>query len=152
MLLAAQTGLVIGTLSQTIALNAPSAGTVNVTLTDLDWPTKLSGMSFSASTDTTVLDSVSLSQFFTTFQTSFPVTGPGAFYAHLSGEAGSSGIAGLPNFGLYSMQLSFAALGGPVPLPASVWLFLFGLCGTLGVLLLAKSRPAAARLLPAPEH
>jgi hypothetical protein len=152
MLLAAQTGLVIGTLSESIALNAPTAGTVQVTLADLAWPIKLDSLSFSATSDTGVLASVSLSDF-TTYQTTFSLTGAGAFYAHLTGQAQGLGIPGLPGIGLYSMQIGFSPLQAPVPLPASLWLFLIGLGGTIGMgLLCADSRRPLAALLPAPEH
>jgi hypothetical protein len=127
MVLVAQSGLVMGTLSESIPLSAPSAGTVDVTLSDLAWPTKLSSLSFSATTATGVLASGSLPESSSNYQTTFSVTGPVAFYVHITAAAQSLGLTGLPSLGLYAEQIGFTPQGVPVPLPASGWLLLVGI-------------------------
>jgi hypothetical protein len=127
-MLASQSIFFKGTESETVSLNAPSAGTISVTLVDLAWPDALSSLTFSASTETTAL---------TTTQTNplnyqFSVTGAGAYYAHITGVAGTAG-GGLPNFGLFGMQANFTPTISGVPLPPSVWLLGTGLLGLMGL-------------------
>jgi hypothetical protein len=145
-IMALQTEFFSGTMSQTLALDAPGAGTVNVTLNDLNWPAKAS-LSFFASTDSSVLTSTSDPTNPNSYQ--FALTGAGAFYAHISGVAGASSIQGLPNFGLFGVAITFAPAASPVPLPASVWLLATGLAGLLGAGLVRRRAVAPGGLLPA---
>jgi hypothetical protein len=129
-----------GSDADTLTFDTTGAGTVNVALEDLGWPVKLDSLSFSASSESKILQSGSGN-----IDTSFAVTGAGAFYTHLAAQAGSLGIAGLPDFGLYAMQITFTPAIAPAPLPASFWFLATGLLG-LGIARLRTSRSAA--LLP----
>ena len=139
-ILASQTVLVAGTAAETFALNAPSAGTVDVTITDLGWPTAMKSLSFSASTATSVLETTLLSG---SNSYELSVTGPLALYAHISGEAASLGIPGLPSYGLFSFQAMFTPLVSEVPLPSGAWLMASGLFAMMGIGLLARRFTAA---------
>jgi hypothetical protein len=127
-MLAAQTVFFNGSESETVSLNAPSAGTINVTLVDLAWPDALSSLSFFASTDSTTLGTTQPDPL--SYQ--FSVTGAGAYYAHITGVAGIAG-SGLPNFGLFGMQAMFTPNITGVPLPPSAWLLGTGLLGLMGL-------------------
>ena len=130
--------------SDTLTFDTTGAGTVNVALEDLAWPVKLDSLSFSASSESKLYQSWTASNA-GTFDTSFSLTGAGAFYAHLSAQAGSLGIAGLPDFGAYAMQVTFTPAVAPTPLPASFWFLATGLLG-LGIWRSRTGRSAA--LLP----
>ncbi len=129
-----QLGLVSGSQSVVYVLSAPGAGTFNVSLSDFAWPDRLANLSFTATSVSAVLGSLSGPG-----QMSFAVTGAGSLYAHVSAAAG-----GLLNVGLYSLQMSFKASEAAVPLPASSWLLLVGLAA-----MAALSRRRAMIPLPA---
>jgi hypothetical protein len=136
-----------GAESETISVDAPSAGTVSVTLTDLVWPDALSSLSFYGSNETSILSAASV----TGGTQTFDLTGASAFYAHISASAGSLGIPGLPNYGWYSVNIGFTPLQAPVPLPASEWLLLAGLAavGGLGALRWTRRPSSEAGLVAA---
>lgn len=142
-ILTQETILFSGTESQTISLGDPGAGIVNVTLTDLAWPTKAASLSFSVSTDSSVLQPL------TSSPDTFSVTGATALYAHIAGVAQSLGVPGLPSFGLFSLQIDFTPAAA-VPLPGSLWLLLSALAGLLGLPLLRGSAGRVMPQLPAP--
>jgi hypothetical protein len=72
----------------------------------------------------------------------FSVTGAGAYYAHITGVAGTAGN-GLPNFGLFGMQATFTPAVTGVPLPPSVWLLGAGLLGLMGLGKLVRKSPVS---------
>lgn len=118
----AQTGLISGAQSFVFALEAPTAGTFSVKLSDLTWPDRLSTLSFAGSTATTVLNRVDISgsSGALSADSSFKVNQAGNYYALVSGTA-----QGALNMGLYSLKVDFA----PVPLPAAALLLFSGLAG-----------------------
>lgn len=117
-----QSGLVSGSQSFVYEFRAPSAGTVNVQLSNLNWPERLASVSFVATSATSVLTPMSGVGI-----TTFDVLGPGAYFAHVAGVA-----QGALDLGLYSLRITFDGIAAPVPLPAGVWLLLSGL-GALGL-------------------
>jgi hypothetical protein len=115
-----KSGLISGSQSFVFEMQAPGAGMVNVQLSNLGWPERLSSVSFAASTATSIL-----SRLADEGSTSFHITGPGAYYAHVAGIA-----QGALQVGLYSLRITFSAgntPGSPVPLPAALWLLISGL-------------------------
>jgi hypothetical protein len=121
--LVAESGLIIGSQAADLSFIAPSAGTIDVRLTDLTWPTPLSSLVFSATSADSVLESMKGPG-----EVSFSVSSAGAYYAHLLGHAG--GILGL---GAYSLSMTFSPAAA-VPLPAGLWLLLSGLtAGAIGL-------------------
>jgi len=140
--LLSETTFFSGTESQTVPIDVPSAGTLDVTLTDLAWPDKLASLTFSLSGGLNLITPAAGSP------TLFQITGAEALYGHISGTAGSLGVPGLPNYGLYSLTVTFSPSQQPtVPLPASVWQFAGGLLGLAGLGLLIR-RQTRALLLP----
>ncbi len=128
-LLLAQTTLISGSSAVTDSFTAPSAGTVTVQLSNLNWPTRLSALSFAATTGSQVMSAWSWDALAANVQ-SFQV-GAGTYFAHVTGQA-----AGLLNLGLYSLSISFkSSAAPPVPLPASDWLLVGGM-----IVLAASSR------------
>ena len=121
----AETELVIGSGASDFTLNAPSAGTFSVQLSDLDFGSRLASLSFSATTANTVLDALSGP---TIDPISFTVGGAGTVYAHILGEA-----QGALDLGLYSVNIAFTPIGQPVPLPSTGWLLLAGLAALAGL-------------------
>ena len=151
--LTSETTFFAGTHSEDLLLSAPGAGTVDVTLTDLGWPTIGTSFSFSATSASKTLASFtgtgSLTQ--STFTDSFDLASAGAFYAHLTADApGGSSLLG--NYGLYSLQITFSPVVAAVPLPPSGWLLLAGLLAGLGLLRARRSGAAAGGFLPVPQH
>jgi hypothetical protein len=130
-ILIAQTNLISGTVSTVDSFNAPAAGTVTIELSNLPWPTALSSLSFFASSPSQVLASGTVPNgpngVGGMMLESFQVTGPGTYFAHVTGTAAPSGSVDL---GLYSMQVSFAPA---VPLPAAAWLLAGGLLVLAGL-------------------
>ena len=112
------------TQSSVYTLNAPSAGSLTFSLSNLAWPERLASLSFALTTSTGVLKTMSDEG-----QITIDLTSAGTYYALVSGIA-----QGHWNMGLFSINASFSPLaGGPeVPLPAAVWLLLSGLATTLG--------------------
>ena len=116
-----QTVMVSGTSAKDSQFTVSSAGTVTVSLQNLDWPTQLSALSFSATSTSQVLASWNpLASNITGGVMTFDV-GAGTYFTHVMATA-SEGSTKL-DLGLYSMNLTFT----PVPLPASGWLLLTGL-------------------------
>ena len=119
--LLAQTTLISGSSAVTDSFTAPSAGTVTVQLSNLNWPTRLSALSLAATTGSQVMSAWSWDALAANVQ-SFQV-GAGTYFAHITGQA-----SGLLNLGLYSLSISFqSSAAPPVPLPASDWLLIGGL-------------------------
>jgi PEP-CTERM motif len=118
-MLLTKTQLIAGTESKVYSFDAPEAGTVTVTLSQLTWPDKLSSLSFAAATSTSVI-----AQMTQAGTLDFRVSGPGMYSAIVTGTVdASSAVFGL---GMWSVKLDFTPA---VPLPASAWLLLSGLGG-----------------------
>jgi len=117
----AKSGLITGTEALDFSFQVPGPGTIDLLLSDLDWPTPLSGLDISATSPTAVFGSMTRSG-----DLSFKVSTAGTYYAHLIGEA-----QGSLDIGAYSLKVSYTSA---VPLPASLWMLLGGL-GLLGVAL-----------------
>jgi hypothetical protein len=120
-MLLSTTTMVSGTESAVFSFDAPSAGTVTATLSNLPWPTPLSTLSFLATSATETLSSWSAP---VTQAESFQV-GAGTYFAHIMAAA-----TGPLNLGIYSLNLSFAPA---VPLPASDWLLVIGVLILFGL-------------------
>jgi hypothetical protein len=119
-LLLAQTSLVSGTVATDNTFTAPTAGVVNVNLENLDWPTQLSALSFSASTSNQLLASWNGSGSSITDGTVTFNVSAGTYFTHVMATAAPGGL----DLGLYSMIMTFTP---SVPLPASGWMLLTGL-------------------------
>jgi hypothetical protein len=133
--LLAQTTFFSGSESQTVSIDVPSAGVLEVTLTDLAWPDRLASLSFSLSQGAGLLTPAPGSPML------FTITGAEALFGHITAVGGSLGIPGLPDFGLYSLDVSFTPAQA-VPLPASVELLAAGLLGLLAAALAGHRRAA----------
>ena len=120
-ILLAQTTLVSGTVSTVDSFTVPTAGTVNVSLQNLNWPAELSALSFSATSTSQVFASLNGSGV-TSDGGTFNVAA-GTYFTHVMATAG-----GALDIGLYSMLLTFSPNSTPpMPLPASGWMLLTGL-------------------------
>ena len=124
--LVAETTFFEGSESQTVPVSVSGAGVLDISLTDLAWPDKLASLSFFLSNGSSLLTPQAGST------TAFKVTDAETLYVTISGLAGSLGIAGLPNFGLYSLDVTFAPQQAPVPILPSAWLLISGLAALLG--------------------
>ena len=143
----------VDTESTVLSLNAASAGTVTVNVTDFEWPVALQSLSFSAASESQVLASGTQSNPAKDFTVSFKVGSPGAFFAQISAIAGAfPGLAAFPSIGAYSLDVTFTPQITGVPLPPAVWLFLAGLLGIAGVGRVLRSRgfPVPRPLSPTP--
>ena len=130
-ILLAQTTMVVGSESTVDSFTTPGAGTVNVSLQNLNWPTQLSTLSFAATTASSVLynGGGAINNELATFN----VGAAGTYFAHIMATAG-----GDLNIGLYSLLLTFTPSTNPVPLPSSGWLLLIGMFALAGVLRAAR--------------
>ena len=108
-----RSGLLGGTQAVVTPLLVSGAGTLQVTLTDLAWPTRLTNLSFALSDATSVLGRMSAPG-----TQNFTIGGAASLYAHVYGASG-----GPLDLGLYSLRVQFT----PVPLPGAAVLLLAGL-------------------------
>src|SRR5215469_16213642 len=90
MLLLGNTTMVTGTETAVFSFTAPSSGTVTAELTNLDWPTTLSGLSFLATSGSQVLASWSdpLQPGANTHALAFQVSHPGTYFANVTATPG----------------------------------------------------------------
>jgi len=118
----AESGLLIGqSETETFSFSTPSAGTLDVQLADLDWPSPLANLTLSITSADQVLGTLTGSG-----DRDFTIGSAGVYYAHLTGQ--TTGSLDLGSYGLIGL---FDAAGvAPVPLPASVTLLLGGLAAT----------------------
>ena len=124
-----QSGLLGGAQTVVTPLIVPGAGTLQVTLTDLAWPTRMTTLSFALSDATSVLGRMAAPG-----MSNFTVGGAANLYAHVYGTA-----AGPLDLGLYSLRVQFT----PVPLPSAAVLLLAGVG-----LFAAMRNPRARQLFP----
>lgn len=114
MLLFEQSGLLTGSQTVVRPIDLPGAGTLQITLTDLAWPTRLESLSFALSNAAQVLTVMNAPG----TQTFFATGSPGQLFAHVHGSG-----AGPLDAGLFSLRVEFT----PVPLPTAAVLLLTGL-------------------------
>jgi hypothetical protein len=118
-----QSGLITGSESFVFPVMAPSAGTLNVQLTDIAWPDRLSSLSGALTTATSVLHTMA-----TAGDMSVAIGAAGTYYVHIVGVAQD-----VLDMGLYSLRVDFQGEGSPVPLPGGAWLLLAGMAGLAAV-------------------
>jgi hypothetical protein len=140
-LLLAESGHISGQQLTSFSFNAPSAGTFTVSLTNLAWPERLSALSFALGT----AGNGKLASLDSEGQMNFDISSAGTYYALVAGTA-----QGRWNVGMYSLNISFAQLGGPtpVPLPGALMLLFSALTGVIGVTRKTTNRGMAV----APAH
>lgn len=131
--LVAQTTLVVGSESTVDSFKTPGAGTVSVHLVNLNWPTQLKSLSFSATSASQVLWSSSGSGAMSNETATFNVSSAGTYYAHIMATA-----QGALDIGLYSVLMTFTPTTSPVPLPFSGWMLLTGLFVLAGLAWVAR--------------
>ena len=104
-----------GAQTRVVEFDIGGPGTVEITLTDLEWPAALADLSFIVTSATRrELDPSGAGSF------SFETTGAGRFFAHVYAVP-----TGALNVGSAYLSVGFV----PVPLPAAAWLFLAGAVG-----------------------
>jgi hypothetical protein len=146
-MLLSDTTLVRGNSSAVFSFDAPTAGMVTATLSNLPWPNSLKALDFAATTSTDVVSSWSALDSSNETRTESFLVGQGTYFAHIMASA-----AGELNMGLYSLSLTFTP--NVVPLPAADWmlltgvLVLFGLTRVMGLF----GRFDASRQGAAPAH
>jgi hypothetical protein len=131
--------LISGTQSNMYTFSAPSAGSVTVSLANIDWPQRLSSLSFALATSSGVVKTFSGEG-----QQTIGLGSAGTYYAIVTGVADATAHW---NLGMYSLRMTFSTLSGPgptVPLPAAVWLLLSGIAGMFGLMRWKQELPAAA--------
>lgn len=129
--LVAQTTLVVGQQSTVDSFTTPGAGTVTVSLQNLNWPSPLSALSFSATTATESLWSTGGSGSMISSGGQFAVDSAGTYFAHIMASAADSGP--WAGYGVYSLLMTFTPGASAVPLPASGWMLLTGLFVLVGL-------------------
>lgn len=128
------TAKVYGSASNSYSFQTPGAGTVWVSVTDVDWPEALQSLSTSILSSQGTLAKANGTNMF-----DFSVSQASMLYATIVGVAGNT--LGL-DFGMYSLHVGFVPAGQPVPLPESLRLLLVGL-GFVATLRLLWKRPQA---------
>jgi len=126
-LLLADTTLVRGNSSAVFSFDAPSAGTVTATLSNLPWPKSLTTLNFAATTSSDVISSWSALDSSNETRTESFLVGPGTYFAHIMAAANTDGL----KMGLYSLNLTFSP--NVVPLPTSDWMLLAGVLVLFGL-------------------
>jgi hypothetical protein len=130
-ILLAQTTLVVGQESTVDSFTTPGAGTISVSLENLNWLSPLSALSFSATTATDTLWSTSGSSSMVNADGQFTVGSAGTYFAHIMAKASNTGP--WAGYGAYSLMLLFTPGTSPVPLPASGWMLLTGMLVLAGL-------------------
>jgi len=120
-----QTGLITGSESFVFSVLVPSAGTMDVQLTDIAWPDRLSSLSGGITTATSVLQEMAAPG-----NMLVSIGAAGTYYLHIAGVAQDA-----LDMGLYSVRVDFQGEGAStVPLPGAAWLFIAGLAALAAVL------------------
>lgn len=122
-MLLADLTMVKGASSATYSFDAPSAGKITATLSNLTWPVPLQTLSFQATSANGTLSSWSAQD---STQPQTFLVGQGTYFAHIMAVA-----QGDLNLGLYSLNLTFTP--DVVPLPTSNWMLLTGILVLFGL-------------------
>lgn len=128
-----QTTLVFSQQTNLYAFDAPSAGTLSISLKDWGFPTPLQQLTASILSQDQMLGALEPSST-SGWQFSVPIQSGGLFDAFVAAQAGN--FDGL-QFGAYSMSISFQPSTSPVPLPPALDLLLGGM-GLLGAVTLVE--------------
>lgn len=128
-----QTTVVFSQQTNLYSFDAPSAGTLSISLKDWEFPVPLQQLTASILSQDQVLGSWGSSTG-SGWQFEVPVAGSGLFDAFVAAQAGS--FAGI-QLGAYSMSITFEAATSPVPLPPALDLLLGGI-GLLGAMTLVE--------------
>lgn len=131
MLMTDSTTFISGTQSTVYTLFAPTAGIVNVKLTDFEWPERFANLSFAFATASGVLAELDGPG-----SLEFEISAPGTYFGIVSGTAQGSW-----NVGLYSLHVGLGPLAPAVPLPPALGLLLMGLASTFGLTRNRHQRP-----------
>jgi len=126
-LLLSDTTLVRGSSSAVFSFDAPTAGMVTATLSNLPWPKSLTALNFAATTSTDVVSSWSALDSANETRTESFLVGQGTYFAHIMASAATDGL----NMGLYSLNLTFTP--NVVPLPSADWMLLAGVLVLFGL-------------------
>jgi hypothetical protein len=131
MVLLSDTTLVRGASTADLSFITPGAGTITATLLNHSWTSvdPLSALSLMVNSSTGVASYWSATQPATT--ESFQV-GAGTYFAHIMATA-----TGALDIGAYSLNLSFVP--SAVPLPASDWMLVIGICVLFGLMRLLSA-------------
>jgi hypothetical protein len=119
--------LVKGASSATFSFDAPTAGTVTATVSNLAWPMdhSLQTLSFQATSASATLANWAAAGADQSHQESFLV-GQGTYFAHIMAVA-----QGDLDMGLYSLNVTFSP--NAVPIPTSSWMLLTGILVLFGL-------------------
>jgi len=139
MVLLSETSLVSGSQSAVYSFVTPGAGTVAITISNINWPQPLSSLSMVAATPSSVLSSWASGNGESSPTLYFKVTNSGQYFADVNAIA-----SGLLDLGVYSLSVTFIPAANPVPLPASGWLLLAGCL----LLIVLRSRSASGDSAP----
>ena len=116
-LVLAESGLIIGQGTDSYSFDASNAGTLSLTLTDFKWPTNsFTDLTLQIASASGILETLNGSG-----QASVQLSGPGTYYAYVTGTAGASSLG--INMGAFGLT---GTLTSPVPLPTSISLLLAG--------------------------
>lgn len=128
-----QTTLVFSQQTNLYSFDAPSAGTLSISLKDWGFPLPLQQLTASILSQDQVLGSLDPSGT-SGWQFDVPIQSGGLFDAFVAAQAGN--FDGL-QFGAYSMSIDFQPSASPVPLPPALDLLLGGM-GLLGAVTLLE--------------
>jgi len=132
---------VVSSIAYTFSVSGP--GVLTVDLADMAWPSKLSDLTFTATTPLSLIGEFSGSGV-----ESFNVTAGGTIYAYVTGEATNPASGPGYGVGLFTLSVDFTPTA-PVPLPATLSLLLATL---LGLALLQLRTHRDYRFLSAPPQ
>src|SRR5581483_6209821 len=99
--------LISGTRSDVYTISAPTAGSVTVSLANLNWPSPLDSLSFALATSSGVLQ-----KFSGAGKQTIDIGSAGTYYAIVTGTASATNGW---NLGMYSLRLTFSTLQGGGP-------------------------------------
>ena len=134
--LVSSSALLIGAQPSSVgySFNVSGPGTLQVTLSDDQWPNSLSDLNFQAVDGNQLAFALNGPG-----TTTYDISGAGSYFGYVTGLTGGS-----LDLGLYSLKISFDP-AQPVPLPASMWMLLGGLAAAAGVLRYRATLPSARR-------
>jgi hypothetical protein len=116
----AETGVFVGNSGAEYSLTLSTPGSLTVNLIDYGWTSPLTDLAVEITSGTKVLG-----QLTGTGHETLSVSGPGTYYAYVTGTG-----TGPLDIGAYGLRLDYQAMA-PVPLPASISLLLGGVAALL---------------------